>query len=86
MEFRVRIESIRQLVQVSGVSYGDLAAEMGLSQTMTSFKFKGTRPIFMDEVAAIVKGINAGGRMTVTRDQVTKLIGKKNLKVRGYAG
>lgn len=86
MRLKVRIETLRELVKVSGVPVGDLADAMSLSQTMTSFKLAGSRPLFLDEIPAIVSAINNGERVEVTDEQVMDLVGKRNLKVRGYAG
>ena len=52
---------------------------------MTHLKFKGTRSIFIDECGKIAAALNSGGRVSIQPEDVIKLIGKKNLKVRGYA-
>ncbi len=86
MRFTVEIQNVRQLLSAAGVPVGTLAKRLGRSEPMTSLKVKGMRPMFLDEVGAIVGAINDGGRMTVTENQIIKLIGKKNLKVRGFVG
>jgi hypothetical protein len=86
MRFTVEISNIRELVMAAGVTMGTLAKRMGRHESMTSLKIKGVRPIFLDEIGAIVGAINDGGLMTVTEAQVIKLIGRENIKVRGFAG
>lgn len=85
VKLNVTVETIRDLVEVAGVPMNEIAVHMNLSGTMTSLKFKGHRSIFMDEVDAIAAALNSGGRVRVTSDDVVALIGKKNLKVRGFA-
>jgi len=86
MRFTVEVNNIRELIAAAGVPMGALAQQLGRSETMASNKLKGKRSLFLDEVGAIVGAINDHGRMTVTDAQVIKLIGKHNLKVRGFAG
>lgn len=86
MELKVKIETIRELIEASGVSMAALAQRMGRSQTMTSLKIHGHRPLFMDEIGAIVGAVNETGRAKVSEEQVVKLIGRRNIKVRGFAG
>lgn len=86
MRFTVEISNVRELVMAAGVTMGTLAKRMGRSESMTSLKVKGVRPMFLDEIGAIVGAVNDGGVMTVTDAQVVKLIGKENIKVRGFAG
>jgi hypothetical protein len=86
MRFTVEISNVRELVMAAGVTMGTLAKRMGRSESMTSLKVKGVRPMFLDEIGAIVGAINDAGLMTVTDAQVLKLIGKENVKVRGFAG
>lgn len=86
MKFQVTVNDVRELVGSAGVTTGLLAQRMGLSDSMVSLKLKGLRPIFADEVGAIVGAINAVARMKVTEDQVIRVIGKNNLKVRGFVG
>lgn len=86
MKFSVTVENVRDLIHSAGVTVGDVAVRMGRSESMTAQKLIGTRPLFLDEVGAIAGSINAEGRITVTEEQVIRLIGKKNIKVRGFAG
>ncbi len=86
MRFTVEISNVRELVMAAGVTMGTLAKRMGRSESMTSLKVKGVRPMFLDEIGAIVGAVNDGGLMTVTEAQVVKLIGRENIKVRGFAG
>lgn len=85
MQIKVKVENIRELIHASGISMMDVARRMGLSETMVSLKINGQRTLFADEIGSIVGAINDGGRATVSEDQVIKLIGKKNLGVRGFA-
>ena len=86
MKVTVQVDNVRDLVDSAGVTVGALAQRMGRHVSIASLKLKGVKPIFMDEIGAIVGAINAAGRMTVTEEQVIKLIGRKNIKVRGFAG
>jgi hypothetical protein len=86
MKFSVKIDNVRELVEAAGCSIGAVAQRMGRSESMTSLKLKGVRPLFMDEVGAIVGAVNGGGRMEVTEEQVVRLIGRRNIKLRGFAG
>jgi len=85
MRIQVKVETIRDVADVSGVQMKEIAAHLGLSVTMTHLKFKGTRSIFIDECGKIAAALNSGGRVSIQPEDVIKLIGKKNLKVRGYA-
>ena len=85
MQFKVKVDNVRDLLVVGGVTTAALAKRLGLSTAMTNLKLKGRKSLFLDEVGAIVGAINAVDRMTVTEDQVVKVIGKTNLKVRGFA-
>lgn len=85
MKFTINVRDLRQLVDAAGVPVGAVAARMGRSDSMTSLKLKGKRPLFMDEVGPIVAAINEGGSVTVTEEQVVKLVGKANIKLRGFA-
>lgn len=84
MQIKVKVNTVRELIHASGISIEDVAQRMGLSPTMTSLKILGQRTLFLDEIGAIVGAINDGERTVVTEDQIVKLIGKKNLKVRGF--
>jgi len=54
---------------------------LGLSDATISMKLSGQRPWFPDEVEVITATINETGRMSVTRRQVAKLIGRDNLQI-----
>lgn len=83
MKFSVECNSLRELIAAAGVPVGTLATRLGLSDSMTSQKATGERPIFADEIGPIAAAINEAGRTTVTEKQVISLIGKARVKVRG---
>jgi len=86
MNITVKVANVRELMTAAGVPMSVLAKQMKLSESMVALKIKGLRPMFLDEVGAIVAAVNSIGRTTVTLEEIIKLIGKKNLKVRGFAG
>jgi hypothetical protein len=85
MIVQAKIQTIRELAEISGVPMKEIAAHLGLSVTMTHLKFKGTRAIFIDECGKIAKAMSHTGRLSISAEDVIKLIGRKNLKIRGYA-
>ena len=86
MKISVEVKDVRELLDAAGVTIGTLARRLGLSESMTSMKLKGTRPFFLDEVGGIVGAVEEGGRTAVTEKQVVELVGRGNMKIRGYLG
>jgi hypothetical protein len=84
--FLTKVRTIRELAEISGVPMIEIANTLGLSITMTHLKLKGARAIFLDECSALAQAMNQGGRLKVTESEIEALIGRENLKVRGFAG
>jgi predicted transcriptional regulator len=84
MKAQVTVETLRDLIRVSGVGIVELAQRMGLNQGTVSNKINGERPMFIDEIGPITAAINDAGRMRVKESELVELVGRTNLKVRGY--
>ena len=84
MKVLVEIETLRDLLRASGVEIKDLAARLGLNQSTVTLKIAGERPLFLDEVGPITAAINEAGRAEVYQEEVIDLVGKSNIKQRGY--
>ena len=86
MKTTVEIDSLRELISASGIGIAAIAERLGLNQSTVSLKIKGERPLFLDEMGPIAAAINAGGRIKVSETDVINIIGRSNLKQRGYLG
>ena len=86
MKFSVKVETLGDLVQVAGVPIETIAEELGLSSTIIRLKINGNRTMFIDECEGFATALNLSKRISVTTAQVESIIGKSNLKLRGYAG
>jgi hypothetical protein len=86
MKFSVKIETVRELLDAAGVPVVALAKRLGLGESITSLKVRHVRPFYADEIGAVVGAVNDAGRMDVTEDKVVRLVGKKNIMLRGYLG
>lgn len=84
MKVMVKVETLRELISAAGVSIKDLAARLGLNQSTVTLKINGERPLFLDEVGPITAAINEAGRVEVYQEEVIDLVGKNNIKTRGY--
>ena len=84
MKTTVGIETLRELISASGIGLAAIAERLGLNQSTVSLKINGDRPLFLDEMGPIAAAINAGGRVKVSEAEVINLIGRTNLKQRGY--
>lgn len=85
LKVEVEVATIGQLITLSGATISDISQRMGVSPASAGQKLRGSRSLFLDEVGAIVGAINSFKRTTVTEDQVVELIGKHNIRVRGFA-
>ena len=84
MKTTVGIETLRELISASGIGLAAIAERLGLNQSTVSLKISGDRPMFIDECGPIAAAINAGGRVKVSEADVIDLVGRANLKQRGY--
>jgi DNA transposition AAA+ family ATPase len=84
MKTTVEIGTLRELISASGIGIAAIAERLGLNQSTVSLKISGDRPMFLDECAPIAAAVNAGGRIKVNEGDVMELIGRTNLKIRGY--
>lgn len=85
MQVLVKVKTIRDVAAISGASMKEIAEHLDLSVTMTHLKLKGARATFIDECPKIAAAMNSGGRLSISAEDVIKLYGRSNLKVRGYA-
>ena len=83
MQVKVKVETLSDLYRVSFASVGALADALGVAQPTVSCKVNGLRTWYEDELDALVSAMNEPGHITVTRDTVVKLIGAREIKVRG---
>jgi DNA polymerase II small subunit/DNA polymerase delta subunit B len=85
MELLVRIESVKDLVEVARVDLDIIAQHLGLSRSMAGLKVRQIRPVFLDEIPKLTEAINSTERVEVTEADVVDLFGgKERIKVRGY--
>jgi len=84
MKTAVEIGTLRELISASGIGIAVIAERLGLNQSTVSLKISGDRPMFLDECGPIAAAVNAGGRIKVNEADVIELIGRSNLKQRGY--
>ena len=84
MKILVKVETLRELIRASGVEIKDLAQRLGLNQSTVTLKLAGERPLFLDEIGPITAAINEAGRVEVYNEEVIELVGKSNIKTRGF--
>ena len=84
MNVEVEVKTLRDLWRVAAGRVGVLAHRLGLAAPTVSCKLQGRNSWFADEIDAVVAEINAAGVVRkVDRAKVVKLIGAKNVRVRG---
>ena len=84
MKLNVDCPTLRDVVRAVGLPVGDLATRLGLSVSMVSLRMSGARPWFEDELGPVAAAINETNRAKIDEAKVLRLIGKANVKRRGY--
>lgn len=84
MIIKVEVNNLRDLFVSARANVGDLAERLGTAQPTVSCKLSGIRAWYEDELEALVDAIVAPGWVrNVDRNTIVKLVGAKNIKVRG---
>ena len=84
MKISVKVETIRELFDVSGAAMKSFAEKLGVTESSVSYKLDRERPIYADEIGPLVATMNEPGRIVVSEERVIRLIGRRTIKVRGY--
>jgi hypothetical protein len=84
MIVKVEVNNLRDLFEAAGANAANLGEELGVAQPTVSRKLSGFTSWYEDELDALVDAIVSPDRVRgVDRTTVVKLVGAKNIKVRG---
>ena len=83
MVFRIKCESLKELLAAAGVQPLDIAKRLGLCKASVSMKLNGERPWWEDEIGPIATAINKTGRAKVDEAKLIRFIGKEHIRRRG---
>jgi hypothetical protein len=80
---KVKFNRIRDLWSVSDGDIDALSAALGIKPSYAYQKVLGHKSWFADELNALADEINRAGLASCTPDDCIKIIGAKNVRVRG---
>lgn len=84
MQIKVKVGTVRDVMEAAGLRPYVVAHALSLSPGSITMKLKGTRPWFRDELVQLAATINEAGRLKVTLEDLVKLAGPGRVRIRGY--